>query len=180
MINPPNDKAPSFLGEFECRLDSKARIALPAALKKQLPIEAEGRFVINRGFEQHLVLYPLNEWRRVTADINRLNLFVKKNRDFARYFHRGATEIELDSSGRLLLPRRLLDYAAIRDTAILLAYAHRIECWDTALYDKLLSDEPADFSQLAEDIMGGVGRIHRDQESFPDFHLPSILPNSRH
>ncbi|MDG4606561.1 MAG: division/cell wall cluster transcriptional repressor MraZ [Candidatus Contendobacter sp.] len=170
----------NFLGEFECRLDSKARIALPAALRKQLPVETAGCFVVNRGFEQHLVLYPLHEWQRVTTEINRLNLFVKKNREFVRYFHRGATELELDSSGRLLLPRRLLDYADIHDTVILLAYAHRIECWDATLYDSLLSNEPADFAQLAEEIMGGLERPDRDGERFPDFHLPAAPPNSRH
>ena len=170
----------NFLGEFECRLDSKARIALPAALRKHIPVEAEGRFVINRGFEQHLLLYPLNEWQRVTTEINRLNLFVKKNREFVRYFHRGATELELDSSGRLLLPRRLLDYASIHDSVILLAYAHRIECWDATLYESLLGNEPADFARLAEEIMGGLESPDRDKERFPDFHLPPAPPNSRH
>ncbi len=168
-----------FLGEFECRLDSKARIVLPAALRKQMPVEAEGRFVVNRGFERHLVLYPLDEWRRVTAEINRLNLFVKRNREFVRYFHRGATELELDGSGRLLLPRRLLDYAGIGDAVILLAYARRIECWDAAKYEDLLSDEPADFARLAEEIMGGTGRSETDEERFSDFHLPPP-PDSRH
>ncbi len=170
----------SFLGEFECKLDSKARIALPVALRKQLPIETEGRFVVNRGFEQHLVLYPLHEWRRVTTELNRLNLFVKKNREFIRYFHRGATELELDNSGRLLLPRRLLEYAEIRDTVILLAYASRIECWDATRYENLLSDEPTDFAQLAEEIMGGAGPSDRDEERFADFRLPPIPPDSRH
>ena len=170
----------SLLGEFECSLDSKARIALPVALRKQLPVEAEGRFVVNRGFEQHLVLYPLHEWRRVTAELNRLNLFVKKNREFVRYFHRGATELELDGSGRLLLPRRLLDYAGIRDTVILLAYANRIECWDAVLYEHLLSDEPADFARLAEEIMGGAGHAGRDEERFPDFRESPLPPGSRH
>jgi MraZ protein len=171
----------NFLGEFECRLDAKARIALPAALRKQLPVEAGGRFVVNRGFEQHLVLYPFTEWQRVTAEIGRLNLYVKKNRDFVRYFHRGATELDLDGSGRLLLPRRLLDYAGIRDAVILLAYANRIECWDAVLYEHLLSEEPADFARLAEEIMGGAGRAERDGERFPDFRdLPPMSPNSRH
>lgn len=171
----------SLLGEFECSLDAKARIALPAALRKQLPVEAEGRFVVNRGFERHLVLYPLHEWRRVTTELNRLNLFVKKNREFVRYFHRGATELELDGSGRLLLPRRLLEYAGIRETVILLAYANRIECWDAALYENLLSDEPADFARLAEEIMGGVGRAEPDGDRFPEFReLPPLSPGSRH
>ena len=171
----------NFLGEFECRLDSKARIALPAALRKQLPVEAECRFVINRGFEQHLVLYPLNEWQRVTAELNRLNLFVKKNREFVRYFHRGATELELDGSGRLLLPRRLLDYAGIHDQVVLLAYANRIECWDAVLYEHLLSAEPADFARLAEEIMGDRNdreklERRRDLLDLP----PPSLPGQRH
>jgi MraZ protein len=171
----------NFLGEFECKLDSKMRIALPAALKKQLPVEAEGRFVVNRGFEQHLVLYPLPEWRRVAAELDRLNPYVKKNRDFVRYFHRGATELELDTSGRLLLPRRLLDYAGIGDAVILLAYAQRIECWDPTLYEHLLSDEPADFARLAEEIMGGAGRSRPDGDRFPDFsELPPLSHSSRH
>ena len=171
----------NFLGEFECKLDSKGRIALPAALRKQLPPEAEGRLVVNRGFEQHLVLYPLPEWRRVTAELDGLNLYVKKNREFVRYFHRGATELELDGSGRLLLPRRLLDYAGILDAVILLAYAHRIECWDPTLYDQLLSNEPADFAGLAEEIMGPANRPEPDEDRVPSFRdFPPMPPNSRH
>jgi MraZ protein len=170
-----------FLGEFECRLDAKARIALPVALRKQLPVESGERFVVNRGFEQHLTLYPFTEWRRITAELNRLNLYVKKNRDFVRYFHRGATELELDSSGRLLLPRRLLDYAGVREAVILLAYANRIECWDPTLYENLLSDEPADFAGLAEEIMGGAGQPEVADERFPGFRdFSSAPPDSRH
>ena len=72
----------NFLGEFECKLDSKLRIALPAALRKQLPVEAEGRLVVNRGFEQHLVLYPFTEWRRVTAECRTTHdLLIKSQMD---------------------------------------------------------------------------------------------------
>jgi len=174
-------KMAHFLGEFECRLDAKARIALPAALRKQLPPETEDRFVVNRGFEQHLTLYPFPEWQRISAELNRLNLYVKKNRDFVRYFHRGATELELDASGRLLLPRRLLDYAGIQENLILLAYANRIECWDATLYDNVLSNEPADFSRLAEEIMGGSDRSEADEPRFPDFRdFPPAPSSARH
>lgn len=170
-----------LLGEFECKLDSKLRIALPAALRKQLPLEAEGRLVVNRGFEPHLVLYPITEWQRIAADLDRLNLYHRKHREFARYFHRGATELELDGNGRLLLPRRLLDYAGISETVILLAYAQRIECWDPVRYETLLSDEPADFAKLAEEIMGETGREAPEAERFPGFRgLPSSPSGSRH
>lgn len=154
-----------FLGEFQCRLDSKSRIALPSALKKQLSPQAEDQFVINRGFERHLALYPLNEWKTITTEINRLNLYVKKNREFVRYFYRGATELKLDSHNRLLLPKRLLQYASITEEVILFAYANRIEVWAEELYNQLLGDEPRDFADLAEEIMGG--NIH--QQSGPEW-----------
>ena len=171
----------NFLGEFECRIDAKGRVALPAALRKQLDPETQDRLVVNRGFEQHLTLYPFPEWRRISAELNRLNLYLKKNRDFVRYFHRGATELELDGSGRVLLPRRLLEYADIQDCVILLAYANRIECWDATRYDRLLTDEPADFDRLAEEIMGGLERPEAGEERFPDFReLPPVPPNARH
>ena len=171
----------TLLGEFECRLDSKGRIALPAALKKQLPPEANSRFVINRGFEKHLTLYPINEWEIITAELNRLNLYVQKNREFVRYFHRGATELMLDNSGRLLLPKRLLTYASIKEDVVLLAYANRIECWDAELYDSVLNDEPKDFAELAEEIMGNVPSPHNSEDTPPDFRdMPPTLPGHRH
>lgn len=144
----------SLLGEYECRLDAKNRLAFPAALKRQLDPAAADRFVINRGFERHLVLYPFNIWQTISADINQLNLYIEENRRFARYFHRGATELQLDSQNRLLLPQRLLDYAQISSELVLFAYGNRIEVWAAQLYDALLDDEPADFAALAEKIMG--------------------------
>ncbi|MCK5839303.1 MAG: hypothetical protein KAG99_05610, partial [Bacteroidales bacterium] len=118
--------------------------------------EAEERFVINRGFEKCLVLYPMNEWRDISEEINKLNLYVKKNRDFVRYFQRGATELHLDGNNRLLLPKNLLGYADISKTIVLFAYSNRIEVWDKEIYINLLTDEPEDFSTLAEDVMGNI------------------------
>ncbi|MCK4678798.1 MAG: division/cell wall cluster transcriptional repressor MraZ [Bacteroidales bacterium] len=146
----------NLLGEYECKIDAKGRIMVPALLKKQIPPEAEERFVINRGFEKCLVLYPMNEWRDISEEINKLNLYVKKNRDFVRYFQRGATELHLDGNNRLLLPKNLLGYADISKTIVLFAYSNRIEVWDKETYINLLTDEPEDFSTLAEDVMGNI------------------------
>jgi MraZ protein len=170
----------SFLGEFECKLDAKLRIALPSALKKQLPLEAEGRFVINRGFEKHLVLYPFAEWEILTEELNQLNLYVKKHREFVRYFHRGATELNLDGSGRLLLPKRLLTYAGIKEEVVLLAYANRIEVWDSELYDSVLENEPEDYSKLAEDIMGNGDSSESEDTSRPEIREFPSPPPQRH
>ena len=143
-----------FIGEFECKVDPKGRLMIPSGLKKQLSPEAQDKFVVNRGFEKCLVLYPSNEWTKISAEVNKLNLYNKKNRDFARYFFRGATELSMDTSGRVLLPKTLLEYAEVNNDLVLFAYSNRIEVWSKQNYDNLLTDEPEDFSSLAEEVMG--------------------------
>ena len=144
----------NFIGEFDCKLDAKGRLMLPSGLRKQLNPEAKETFVINRGFEQCLVLYPKNDWDRISAEVNQLNRYVKKNREFIRYFYRGATELSLDGTGRLLLPKRLQEYGEIGKEVVLFAYSDRIEVWNKEKYENLLTDEPEDFANLAEEVMG--------------------------
>ena len=144
----------NLIGEYECTLDNKGRIILPSALKKQVSPEAQERFVINRGFEGCLVLYPRNVWDETTRKMNRLNLFIKENRQFVRAFNNGATPLTLDSQNRLLLPKPLLDFASIEKEIILFAYADRIEVWNKKTYLGLVTNEPEDFAQLAERVMG--------------------------
>mgnify|MGYP002348770772 CR=1 FL=1 len=143
----------SLMGEYECRIDSKGRIMMPVGLKKQLPAEKSGAFVMNRGFEKCLVMYPQDEWNVISEELNKLNLYSKKNRDFFRYFMRGATQLELDSNGRFLIPRSLLDYADVEQDIVLFAYSNRIEVWNKNTYENLLTDEPDDFANLAEEVM---------------------------
>ncbi len=145
----------NFIGEFDCKLDAKGRLMLPSGLRKQLDPAAQERFVLNRGFEKCLVLYPKNEWEGISAEVNKLNQYVKKNREFIRYFYRGASELELDATGRILLPKRMLDYASAEKEVVLFAYSNRIEVWDKKTYESLLTDEPDDFADLAEEVMGG-------------------------
>ncbi len=150
--------ATNLIGEFECRLDDKSRIILPAALKKQISPEAHDKFVINRGFEGCLVLYPQDVWDETTAKMNNLNLFIKDHRQFVRAFNNGATPLLLDSQSRLLLPKQLLDYASIDREIILFAYSDRIEVWNKKTYLELVSGEPEDFAQLAEKVMGNPNK----------------------
>jgi MraZ protein len=144
----------NFLGEYDCRLDDKGRIKMPASLIKQFPTDAQDKFVLNRGFEQHLILYPKSEWLIITEEINKLNAYERKVREFKRFFYRGATELSTDSSSRLLLPKSLLEWAKIDKDVILFAHTNIIEIWSKDLYDNLLSNEPQDFAELAEIVMG--------------------------
>ena len=143
-----------LLGEYECRLDPKGRLMLPAGLRKQLPPDSEDRMVINRGFEKCLVLYPYEEWLRESAVVNSLNQYRKDVRDFVRHFSRGATDLVPDTTGRVLLPKPLLDYAGIDKDLVLAAFGKRIEVWSQDAYNALLNSSPDDFADLAEKVMG--------------------------
>lgn len=147
-----------FLGEFDCKLDAKGRMVIPSNLKKQLPeAEAEG-LVINRGFEKHLVVYTKKEWNKITDVLSNLNQYEKKNRDFLRYFTRGASELNLDAANRVLLPKALMEYAGIKSDVVLLCQFNKIEIWSKEAYEANLDDEPENFASLAEEVMGTAGR----------------------
>lgn len=145
-----------LLGEYECKIDAKGRMRLPSGLIGQLGEKEQYEFVINRGFEKCLMLYPVEVWDKISEEVNQLNLYNKKNRDFVRYFYRGANKVMMDSADRLLVTKRLLEYAGIEKDVILSAYNDRIEIWAKDQYDMLLDDEPMDFSDLADDVLGKV------------------------
>lgn len=145
-----------FLGEFEATLDAKGRFLLPAGFKKQLPEEEASKFVINRGFEKCLALYPVKNWEPLFADISKLNDFDPKVREFRRYFLNGATFVEPDSAGRLLVPPNLKDHAGLEKDIVLVAAVNKIEIWDSNKYKQFFeSFSPDAFSSLAKDVMAG-------------------------
>ncbi len=147
-----------FLGEFECKLDAKGRLMLPAGLRKQMPEAEREGLVINRGFEKHLVIYTRKEWDAIVADLSKLNQYEKKTRDFIRYFTRGASELSLDAAGRILVPKSLLEYGGMTSDVVLASQFNKIELWAKDAYDAQLDNEPDNFSNLAEEVMGGLGR----------------------
>lgn len=148
----------NFLGEFDCKLDAKGRMMIPVGLKKQLPEAVSEGLVINRGFEKHLVIYTRKEWDKIVDDLSKLNSYEKKTREFIRYFTRGASELLLDSAGRVLLPKSLLEYAGINTDVVLACQFNKIEVWAKDAYDTQLDDEPENFANLAEEVMGNAGR----------------------
>ncbi|HEY8783480.1 MAG TPA: division/cell wall cluster transcriptional repressor MraZ [Mucilaginibacter sp.] len=147
-----------LIGEFECKLDTKGRMMIPASLKKKLPeAESEG-FVINRGFKKYLVIYTKKEWDKKLDELSKLNQYDYKNIEFIRYFTRGATELIPDSTGRVNLPQLLLDYAGIKSDVVLACQLGNIEVWDKDTHRAMIENEPADFASLAKEVMGGSGK----------------------
>ena len=154
--SPNSLKMTGFLGEFESTLDAKGRFLLPAGLKKQLPEGENTRFVINRGFEKCLTLYPKQSWEPLFARISTLNDFDPKVRQFKRYFLNGATQVSPDSAGRLLLPKNLMEYAGLEKDIVLVSAIDKIEIWDKAKYQQFFETfSPEAFSDLAKEVMAG-------------------------
>lgn len=152
-----------FLGEFEATLDAKGRFLLPAGFKKQLPEEETNRFVINRGFEKCLALYPMRTWEPLFAKITGLNEFDPKQREFRRAFLNGATYVEPDTAGRILLPPSLKAYAELQKDIVLMATGDKIEIWDSNKYKQFFDSISSDaLSDLGKDVLGGGGKINNE------------------
>lgn len=144
-----------FLGEYEVAIDAKGRFLLPAGFRKQLPEEAGDRFVINRGFENCLTLYPMDTWNALSEKMSKLNDFNPKVREFKRLFLNGANMVELDSAGRMLLPKPLQEFAGIRKEMVFSAQGNKVELWDKDTYYNYLRQRAGSFSHLAEEVAGG-------------------------
>ena len=128
-----------------------------SALKKQLlPVVSEG-FVVKRAvFQPCLELYPMQEWNLMMEKINKLNRFVKKNNDFIRRFTAGVKVVELDASGRLLIPKDLCQFAGVQKQIVLSSAVNIIEIWDKDRYENAIDDAATDFADLAEEVMGNT------------------------
>ena len=145
----------NFIGSYECKLDSKGRIMIPVAIKKQLnPIISKG-FVIKRAvFNNCLELYPIDEWNVLMERVNSLNRFNKKNNDFIRRFTAGVRAIKIDSSGMLLIPKNLINYVNIKKEVVISSTVNILEIWDRNNYEKAIDEATIDFGSLAEEVMG--------------------------
>ena len=149
-----------FLGEYEATLDSKSRFLLPVGFKKQLSEDGPTQFVINRGFEKCLSLYPMKSWEPIFARISQLNDFDPEVRQFRRYFLNGATMVELDSASRLLIPSNLKEHAGLEKDIVLVAAVDKIEIWDKTKYQEFFeSFSPEAFSSLAKQVMNPGGLL---------------------
>jgi MraZ protein len=139
-----------FTSEYECKLDSKGRLVLPARIKAQLPENGGNELVIRRGFEQCLIVYPMVEFKKVFSKISGLNEFNEEYRKLQRNFLSGVVTVELDNSGRFLIPKNMLTYAQIDKDSILVGMGNKVEIWNPAIYEKHLIHDPGELSKLAE------------------------------
>jgi MraZ protein len=153
-------------GEYQATIDDKGRVKLPSSLTKQLQEQGIAlHFMLNRGFEKCLMLYPKIVWDQKAAEVDRLNIYDPIQRQFVRYFYRGATQVSGDTAERILIPKNLVEHASIEKDIVLFAYLNQIEVWDSKMYYDEMAKEPAQFSELAAKVFGGLSTQHLIQQA---------------
>lgn len=147
----------NLIGTHECKADAKGRLMFSSAFKKQLSAVLQDGFVLKRAvFQPCLELYPMKEWDLMMEKVNKLNRFKKKNNDFIRRFTAGVKKVELDATGRILIPKDLFDFAGIKKQVVMSSSVNIIEIWDKEKYEKAIDDASDDFADLVEEVMGNT------------------------
>ncbi|TRX54276.1 division/cell wall cluster transcriptional repressor MraZ [Fulvivirga sp. M361] len=139
-----------FTSEFECKIDAKGRLVLPAKIKGTLPESSGSELVIRKGFEPCLILYPMVEYKKLYSKIAGLNEFNAEYRKIQRQFFSGSSVVELDGTGRFLIPKLMMQHAGLEKNAVVVGMGNKIEIWNPEEYKKYSIGDPDEFSALAQ------------------------------
>ena len=144
----------SFTGEYNNSLDQKNRLSIPAKFRKALDPINDRTFVITRGFDKCLILYPAIGWNDVEIELSQLNSIKGRNRDFVRSIVRCAVHLKYDSQGRIAISDNLLKYAKIDKNVTIIGMIKKIELWSPKLLNEDITLPPVgdDYEDLANEI----------------------------
>jgi len=137
------------MGEYSHNLDAKGRIIVPAKFRENLG----ETFVLTRGLDRSLFVYPEVEWRLLEDKLKQLPLTKKDARKFTRFFLSGATELEIDKQGRISIPQPLRTYANLSKQCTVIGVSNRIEIWDADEWNDYVSESEESFAEIAENLM---------------------------
>lgn len=147
----------SFKGGFVHSIDNKGRINLPSKLRKHISIEANDTFIVTRGFEQCIFAYPLDEWSNYEKAIRGLRSSSADSRFVMRHLLQFANEVQLDGQSRIMLPQNLLQFAEIKNDALILGVLERIEIWNPEIYDNYINGKDVSYEEVAEKVFQNNG-----------------------
>ncbi|MDH5608492.1 MAG: division/cell wall cluster transcriptional repressor MraZ [Cyclobacteriaceae bacterium] len=139
-----------FTSEFDCKLDAKGRLVLPAKIKANLPEVSTSELMLRKGFESNLILYPMLEYRKIHQKIAALSEFNPEQRKLKRIFFRSIAQVELDNAGRILLPKNMLAHSQIEKDVLLIGMGNYIEIWNPDVFDQSIAAEGGEYSDLAQ------------------------------
>jgi len=148
-------KMSSFKGSDIYSVDNKGRVNIPSKMRRNLSPDAKDTFVITRGIEKCLFVYPLDEWNRLENNLRQnLNTYEEKPRYFLRMLLRWATESQLDGQARIMIPKNLLEFAQIENQVLIIGALERIELWNPQIFDEYINAQPESYETIAETVMG--------------------------
>ena len=140
----------TFTGQYDFVIDSKNRINIPSIFRKQLDESDKNRFVITRGIDSCIWIYPLGEWEKIEKELSQLSSLSKVNRTFLRNHLRHAKIVSSDEQGRLILTKNLIQYANILKDITIIGVLNKIEIWDNATLEKSDSKQIIDEDSYEE------------------------------
>lgn len=143
-----------FLGSFNYTIDAKGRVSIPARLRKFVSPDANDTFVFTRGSLKCINIYPMNYWKELLeSKLDRLNSFDPEDTKFLRLFLPSAAEDQFDTQSRLLVPKRLIEFAEIEKDVIILGMNKYIEVWNPKLYEEYLKEIEEPYETIAREVM---------------------------
>ncbi|MCR3923294.1 MAG: division/cell wall cluster transcriptional repressor MraZ [Firmicutes bacterium] len=138
-----------FMGEYQHAVDGKGRLIMPAKFREELG----NRFVLTRGLDNCLFVYPLQEWTVLEQKLKTLPFTRSDARAFTRFFFSGAAECELDKQGRVLIPNNLRDHAKLQRDVVVIGVSSRVEIWSQDVWHQYSEETGVSFEDIAEKIM---------------------------
>lgn len=143
----------SFKGSYDYSVDSKGRINIPARLRKYVSPEANDTFVVTRGYETCLFVYPLDEWNKLEQSIRQLTPTNPQHRFFMRTLLERATECQLDGQSRITIPKELLQFASIENEVLILGVLERMEVWNPQIYRDYQASQSETYENVAQTVL---------------------------
>ena len=137
-----------LMGEYNHSLDAKGRVILPSDFR----VELGESFIITKGLDNCLFIYPQSEWEQLSVKLRQLPLAKTEARAFVRFFFAGARQVELDKQGRFLIPATLRQHASLKRDAVLIGVSNRIEVWSKDEWLKYNEEITPSVSAIAETL----------------------------
>lgn len=142
-----------FYGEHEHTIDRKGRVIIPSRFREVMKEHYNERFVVTRGLDRCLFLFPEDEWRTQEGKFRALSFTKQEARRFNRFYFSGASELTCDRQGRVLIPPYLKEYAGLKRDVMLVGVSNRIEIWDQEEWKKFYEQFKENYEQIAEKLL---------------------------
>lgn len=137
-----------FIGEYSHSIDPKRRVALPSKFRSELG----SRVVVTRGLDASLFVYPMKVWEALAEKLGSLPIGESSTRSFTRLMLAGATDVELDGQGRVLIPDYLKDYAGLRKNVVVVGLYNRLEIWGEEKWKAYKAGAEKNTGKIAEEL----------------------------